>query len=355
MRRSKSFLVVSVAVLFAFACPALFAQASEAQQQAQSAAGIESAAPSAPQPGVVMGTVADVNGSPVSGATVLLQTSEPAAIPGEALSVTTNESGFFEIRDVQTGRPYQVVVRSDGFSEWQSPAFTLEPGQSKIVDVANLQIKEVQTVVTVTPESTQEIAIEQVKTEEKQRGFAIIPNFYAAYDSNPAPMTTGLKFRLALRVARDPFTLTGVAFLAGIGQAAHNPDYVEGAKGYAERLGASYANNFTDIMLEGAVLPSLFHQDPRYFYKGTGSDKSRVAHVFRSLFVTKGDNGNWQPNYSMLGGAAASAGLQNLYYPPANRGAGSIAQTFGTTMAIHTAVRMLDEFVFRPAKGSVAN
>ncbi len=303
------------------------------------------------QTGIVMGTVTDVNGSPIPGATVALQGSGAE----ELGSVATSENGFFEIRDVQAGVPFHVSVNSLGFSEWQSPAFTLDPGQSKILDVGGLQIKEVQTTVTVTPESTQEIAVEQVKSEEKQRGFAIIPNFYAVYNSNPAPLTTGLKFRLALRVARDPFTFSGVALLAGADQAADTPSYVQGAKGFGERFVANYANSFSDIMLEGAILPSLLHQDPRYYYKGSGTAKSRMAHVVESLFVARGDDGRAQPNYSVLGGSLASAGLENLYYPRADRGVGLFLQSFGTTTAIHLAVRTLDEFIFRPARGSVAN
>jgi hypothetical protein len=292
-----------------------------------------------------------VNDGPVPGASVAIQGSDSS----DVRSVTTNENGFYEIRDVVAGRPYEVKVRAEGFAEWDSPMLTLSPGQSTILDVANLRIEEVQTSVTVTPASSDEIATEQVKSEEKQRGFGIIPNFYAAYASNPAPMNTRLKYRLALRVARDPFTFAGVALVAGIGQAADHPAYVLGAKGYGERFGANYANSFTDIMLEGAIFPSLLHQDPRYFYKGTGTTKARVAHVLYSLIATKGDNGKWQPNYSGLGGNLASAAISNAYYPTANRGAGLVLQGFGTMMGEHLAVRMLDEFVFRPAKGSVAN
>ncbi len=333
---------------------------SERQSQAQQSDQAELSSPSeqpddekssVAQTGIIIGTVTDVNDTPVPSATVTLQGQDP----NDVRSVTTNENGFFEIRDVEPGRPYQVRIHAAGFSEWQSPVVALDPGQSKILDVSKLQIEEVQTNVTVTPESSQEIAIQQVKAEEKQRGFAIIPNFYAAYDSNPAPMSAGLKFRLALRVTWDPFTLAGTGMLAGIGQATDSPDYVQGAKGFGERFGANYANSVTDIMLDGAILPSLLHQDPRYFYKGTGTTQARAAHVLSSLFVARGDNGNLQPNYSGVGGDLASSAISNLYYPRANRGAGLVLQGFATITAIHLAVRMLDEFVFRPAKGSVTN
>jgi hypothetical protein len=301
--------------------------------------------------GTIIGTITDVTDAPVPGAEVTLQGSDSS----DVRSVTTNENGFYKIRDVEAGRAYKVKVTATGFSEWDSPVLTLNPGQSEILDVTKLRIEEVQTSVTVTPESSDQIAIQQVKAEEKQRGFGIIPNFYAVYASDPAPLNTRLRFRLALRVAMDPYTFAGVGMLAGIGQATDHPDYVQGAKGFGERLGANYANSFTDIMLEGAIFPSLLHQDPRYFYKGTGTKKARVAHVLSTLIVTKGDNGKWQPDYSGLGGNLVSAAISNAYYPRANRGVGLVFQGFGTVMAQHFAIRMLDEFVFRPAKGNVAN
>ena len=244
--------------------------------------------------------------------------------PSDIRSVTTNENGFYEIRDIASGCTYQLSVRSAGFSEWESPAITLDPGQSKILDVAKLRIEEVQTSVTVTPETSEQIATAQVKAEMKQRGFAFIPNFYAVYVSNPAPLTAKLKFSLALRVARDPFTLAGVGVLAGIGQATNDPKYVQGARGYGERFGVNYANSFTDVMLYGAILPSLLHQDPRFLYRREGTAKSRALHAVSSLLITRGDNGHSQPNYSGLGGDLGFCRARKPLLPPgeSRRGAG---------------------------------
>jgi hypothetical protein len=143
-----------------------------------------------------------------------------------------------------------------------------------------------------------------------------------------------------------------VGILAGIGQATNTPKYVQGAKGYGERFGVNYANSFTDVMLYGAILPSLFHQDPRFFYQREGTAKSRALHAISSLVITRGDNGHLQPNYSGLGGDLASAALSNLYYPRQNRGVGLVFRGFGIDSAVHAAVRLLDEFVFRPSIGA---
>jgi hypothetical protein len=299
-----------------------------------------------PPRGSIVSTVTDVNDDPVLGATVFLQ----GPVASYRRTVATNDNGFFEIRDVAPGIPYHVSIIARGFANWESPVFILDPGQYKILDVSKLRIEEVQTTVTVTPESFEESALQQVKIEEKQRGFGIIPNFFEVYGPNPAPLSAKLKFSLAFRFAKDPFSVARVAILAGVGQATNTPNYVQGAKGFSERFGANYANSFTQIMIGGAVLPSFLHQDPRFFYQGTGTKKSRAVHAISNLFITKGDNGDSQPNYSSLGGDLASAAISTFYYPESNRGAGLFIQNFAVNSAAHIAFRLLEEFVFRPSR-----
>ena len=299
----------------------------------------------------ILGTVTDINDQPVAGATVSLN--GPNA--SDVRTVKTSELGFFELVDVAPGISYRVTVSATGFDLWESPLLVLQPGQREHLDVDKLRIKELQTTVTVSPETSNEIAIQQVKVEEKQRGLGIIPNFFAVYDSHPAPLTAKLKFDLAFRVLRDPFTLAGVAMIAGGGQAAGNPAYVQGAKGYGERFGANYANQFTAIMVGGAILPSLLHQDPRYFYQGSGTKTSRALHAVSSLFITKGDNGKTEPNFSSLGGDLVSATISTSYYPEQNEEGRTVLEGFAINTAVHVAVRLLQEFVFRPQKGTVVD
>lgn len=299
--------------------------------------------------GTILGTVTDINDDPVAGATIGLHGTEPSHVR----TVMTNDDGFFEIHDVEPGIPYHVTISATGLAQWESPVVVLKPGQREVLDVSKLRIEEVHTTVTVTPESSDEMAIQQVKIEEKQRGFGIIPNFFAVYDPNPAPLNAKLKFDLAFRAIRDPFTAAGIAMIAGAGQVAGTPAYVGGAKGFGERFGASYANQFTAVMIGGALLPSLLHQDPRYFYQGSGTKKSRALHALSNLFITRGDNGRTEPNFSTLGGDLASAAISNVYYPEPNEGARLLFQNFAINTAVHAGVRLLQEFVFSPTKGTV--
>ena len=158
--------------------------------------------------------------------------------------------------------------------------------------------------------------------------FAFIPNFYMSYDQNAAPLTAKLKFQLAVKVSFDPITFLGVGIAAAAEQAGNHPNYPQGWKGFGERYGAAYTNGFTDIMIGGAILPSLLHQDPSYFYQGTRTTKSRVLHAVSFPFVCRGDNGRLQPNYSTIGRDLGSAAIANAYYPASNRGLGLFLGNF---------------------------
>ena len=294
-----------------------------------------------PEAGHITGTVTDVNGDVLAGATVVLQG------PGlkDSQKFLSNDNGFFEFNQLDPGT-YRVIITAPDFADWTSPDVVLNPGQYLILTGTKLQLAQLNTTVSVvyTPE---EVALEQVKIEETQRVFGVIPNFYVVYNANPAPLTTKLKFHLALKTSTDAFTVIGVGTLAAINQAGGTPGYVQGWKGYGERFGASYASGVSDIMIGGAILPSLLHQDPRYFYQGTGTKKSRALHAISSTFICRGDDGRRQPNYSTIGGDLASAAIASAYYPPSDRGPGRV---FGTTL-INSGERALanvvQEFVLR--------
>ncbi len=293
-------------------------------------------APPGPQPGSISGTVFDQNGDIIPGATAVLE----VPVPGERRTAAANDNGFFEFDHLKPAAPYRVAINANGFIPWTSTTVTLKPGQFVSLTGIKLQIAGATTSVTVTS-STEQIAVEQVKIEEQQRVFGFIPNFYVAYDRNAVPLTAKLKFELAYRVSIDPVTIAGVGFLAGINQAADTPNYVEGAKGYGQRFGAVAADGLSDILIGGAILPSLLHQDPRYFYQGTGTNKSRALHALSSPFICRGDNGRWEPNYSTVGGDLAAAALSNTYYPESNRGVGLVFSSF----AISTGERMVSDVV----------
>jgi hypothetical protein len=293
-----------------------------------------------PQAGNIIGTVTDTSEDAIPGATVTLQGPNASGATAQ-----TNQDGFFTLRNIHPAVPYHVKVSSKGFGDWVSQEITLKPGQE--LDLADIKLTIAVVETTVSAVSQEEVATEQVKIEEKQRVFGIVPNFYVAYDPNTVPMTTKLKYKMAVRTATDVVSIGAAAFLAGVYQATDNIGYVQGAKGYGQRFGAAYADGATDIIFGGAVLPSLLHQDPRYFYRGTGTAKSRALHALSSPFWCKNDNGTWGFNYSSIGGDLISGSLSNIYYPPADRGAGLVFKGVALTTAGRMANALAQEFILK--------
>lgn len=287
----------------------------------------------------ITGTVTDSNGDTVSEAAVVLQSLDGK----DARKLTSDENGFFDFKDLEPGS-YRVTASAPDFADWTSADLVLTSGQYMILSDCKLRVSEVTTTINVAYKP-EEIALEQVQVEEKQRAFGIIPNFYVVYEANPAPLTTKLKFRLAMKTSSDVVSVLGVAALAGINQAGDTPNYRQGWVGYGERFGAGAADGFSDIMIGGAILPSLLRQDPRYYYQGTGTNGSRIRHAISSPFICKGDNGKWQPNFSSMGGDLGSSALSNLYYPPSNRGTGLIFQNFLVTTGERMLSSLVQEFV----------
>lgn len=166
-------------------------------------------------------------------------------------------------------------------------------------------------------------ANDQVKAEEKQRLLGIMPAFNTVESGSAAPLRPSQKFDLWFHSAVDPFTFAVAGIDAGIEQANNTyPEYNQGIEGFAKRFGASYADNVDGNLWGNAILPSLLHQDPRYFRLGHGTAKRRLLYAALSTIRCKGDSGRWQPNYSNIGGNLIGGAISNLYYPSSSRGVG---------------------------------
>lgn len=188
----------------------------------------------------------------------------------------------------------------------------------------------------------------EIKDEEKQRVLGVIPNFYVTYNPAAVPLHPRQKFELAWKLTIDPVNFGVTAAIAGIQQAVNQfSGYGQGAQGYGKRLGAAYADSVTSTFIGGAILPSLFKQDPRYFYKGTGTRRSRFFYAVANAVICKGDNGHWQANYSGLMGSLAAGGISNLYYPSTDRDATVTFENALFAIGSTAASNVLQEFVIR--------
>ena len=151
----------------------------------------------------------------------------------------------------------------------------------------------------------------------------VIPNFNTVMSGEAAPIDAKEKFRLFFKSSIDPFQFVAAGVDAGIEQGEDSyPEYHQGIEGYAKRYGAAFADGFDGNFFGNAVLPSLLHQDPRYFRLGHGSFKRRLWYSIIANVRAKGDNGKWQPNYSNIAGNLIGGAISNVYYPAEDRGLG---------------------------------
>jgi hypothetical protein len=262
----------------------------------------------------IAGTVRNSSGDVVVGAQVKLIEQNGTS---DRVS-TTDIDGAFTFGDLVPG-VYQVNINAVGLTPWVSGQLTLDSGERRQLQVVAIDFPRTKSTVNV--EATlRDVAEAQVAGEEKQRLLGILPNLYTSYIWNAAPMTPRLKFRLALRSSLDPVTLLVAAGVAGAEQ-AHNtfPGYDQGFEGYAQRYGSAYADAIVGRFMGSAVFPTLLHQDPRYFYRGSGSLRSRIFYALAATVICRGDNGRPQPNYSFILGSFAAAGISNVYRSPEDR------------------------------------
>jgi hypothetical protein len=300
--------------------------------------------------GTICGRVSDSAGAPIEGARVTLARADQSPTQDEL----SDENGRFTFTGITPGN-FQLTITSPGFAP-QGTSGTLHAGENYTVPSVSLTVATAVTKIQVSLSRT-ELAEAEIKDEEKQRILGFVPNFYVSYVSDAAPLTSKQKFGLAWKTTIDPvnFALTGV--IAGVEQSQNSfSGYGQGAQGYAKRFGASYTDGVTGTFIGSAIFPSLFKQDPRYFYKGSGSKHSRVLYALANSVICKGDNGRWQPNYSAILGDLAAGGISNLYYPEKDRDDAKL--TFETALigiGANAVTNLLQEFVMRRLTPKVPN
>ena len=326
-----------------------------AQGRPQSVAGI----PDAPQPrpaaeqtspdtpqsadaAVISGTVMDTNGNVIQGARVAVRRRSGS----EARILETGSAGQFTFSGLPPG-PYKLTVTGKGMSTYASPEMELSAGAVRILPTITLGVEAASASVTVTATSA-ELAEEQVQIAVQQRVLGVLPNFYMTFDWNAPPMQAKQKFKLSVRSTFDPTAFAVIAGVAGAEQYKDVfPGFGSGWEGYGKRYGATFANHVTDQLFSRAIYPSLFHQDPRYFYKGRGSIPSRALYAVSNVVVTRGDDGRSKPNYSGVLGKFTSAAISNLYYPESERGAHLVWFNGLTELGGEAASNLIKEFVLK--------
>ncbi|MES2219766.1 MAG: carboxypeptidase-like regulatory domain-containing protein [Acidobacteriota bacterium] len=349
MRRLISFWCL---LLFVFVAPEMFGLATGTAELPD--APTPQNAPVSAQPGAgsssLTGTVEDMHGKPIAG--VVVTAVKPNETAGK--TATVDEKGAFTISGLEPGQ-YVVSITLPGRSPQVATQVTLGTREEQELPIVTERNPHSTTTVQVSADLTQ-VATAQVHLQEKQRILGVVPNFYTTYLWDSAPLTPKLKFKLALRAEIDPIEFVVDAGVAGVEQ-YHNtfPGYGGGWEGYGKRFGSAYADSVIGAMLGRALFPIWFHQDPRYFYRGTGSGASRVWYAVTRTVVARGDSGSSQPNYSHVLGNFVTAGVSNVYRAPSDRSFDLTMRDALVVTAGDAVGNVLREFISRPFTSNVPN
>ena len=266
------------------------------------------------QQGAISGTVVDSSGAAVARADVKLLLDGR----GHDQEVKSSEAGEFSFAAVAPGA-FRLSFAAQGLAV-KTISAELPAGQALKLPATALAIATVTTGVTVT-ENTAALAEAQIKEVERDQRFGgIVPNFFANYNPDAAPLNTRQKFELTWKTYLDPssFVITGI--IAGAGQATNShKGFGQGAQGYAKHYGSSYVDFVASVTLDKVIMPTIFRQDPRYFVKSTGSTKSRVWHSINRTVICQGDNKKAQFCYSSVISRVGAGFATNYLYPAADR------------------------------------
>jgi hypothetical protein len=179
-------------------------------------------------------------------------------------------------------------------------------------------------------DTTGKSKIEKETGTVNDRIFEVMPNYTVENQNSAPPLSSGSKFRLATASVFDWFAYPFNMALAGIDQANNSPkSWGQGWGAYGKRVGENFADNSIGTYMTVAILPSILHEDPRYYQMAKGSFKRRAWHAADRLFVTRKDSGGHEINYSELVGNAAAAAFSNVYHPAEDRTASRNLETYG--------------------------
>lgn len=287
----------------------------------------------------ITGAVVDVTGTGVAGAHAALTRSDGTDIE----TSTSDEAGTFSFSGILPGS-YLVTVDAVGFAPFTTKPFTVG-GQARMYAVPRivLDIGALSASIVVRP--IEMVAAEQIKAQEQQRLLGVVPNFYVSYIPDAAPLTSKQKLSLAMRETFDWTAFVGATISAGTGQAANtHSGFGDGGSAYAKRWVTGFVDDRTGDFLTHYLFASLFHEDPRYFYQGNGTTRSRMVHALSSAFVARSDSGKPMPNYAYVFGNISAASLSNTYYPTAARGTNLLLTNLAVGLAGRAAKNLIQEF-----------
>lgn len=173
-----------------------------------------------------------------------------------------------------------------------------------------------------------------------------MPNFRTVSPGeHPPPPAPAEAFKMATVTSFDysAFLFNGFTSLISEWSDSHpkigtNPSDYWGYywRGFIDKADASYLTMF--------ALPTVFHQDERYYILGSGSIWKRTLYAATRVFITPNYHGRNSLNASELLGRAMAAGISSAYYPGEERTGRDIAARYGYAVMRDSLTNIFLEF-----------
>ena len=182
--------------------------------------------------------------------------------------------------------------------------------------------------------------------QQTKRILGIVPNFRAvSVDQKLPPETVKEKFTDATEDSFDYSSIFIPAALAAysMGQRA-TPEFHQGVAGYARYFWHSAVDQTSENYMVEFVFPTFTREDSRYYTLGHGGFLKRTEYALSRAVVTRSNSGDEVFNVSEVFGAAAAAGVSNLYYPSASRSLGNTSTQWALDVAIDAGSFWVREF-----------
>jgi hypothetical protein len=183
------------------------------------------------------------------------------------------------------------------------------------------------------PNSKQAPANEVAPASKQQpkRILGIMPNYRAvSAGAIPPPPTPKEAFKIATNNSFDysSFVFVGLTSMIAEGEATHQslgkgvPGFwAYSWRGFVDKVDGNYWVIF--------ALPTVFHEDERYYAKGSGNIWKRAVYSSSRALITPDYHGHNTFNASELLGRGIAQGISTTYYPSTDTSAGEIAEKYG--------------------------
>jgi len=182
--------------------------------------------------------------------------------------------------------------------------------------------------------------------KQTKRILGIVPNFRSvSADEKLPPQSIKDKFITTSQDSFDYSAFIFVGILAGISQAENSyPEFHQGAAGYGRYYWHTFADQTVENYMVEFALPTVLHQDSRYYTLGRGGLFKRTAYSFSRVLITRTDEGNETFNASEIVGAGAASGISSLYYPSTERTWTKVGQHWLTNVSLDGLTFVVKEF-----------